>query len=103
MRPTGCPEQKTLAALDAGLLSGDELAAVAAHLDRCPSCLAKAQAAALATDPLVAALCRPGPADTYVQEACCDQAMAQIRALAADVATEAPNILTPGSRPKHSV
>jgi serine/threonine-protein kinase len=82
MAPAGCPDRETLAALAAGLLSGDALDAVAAHLDACPACLALAQAACPETDPLVAALCRPGPADPYAREAGCDEAVARLRGLA---------------------
>ena len=63
MAPADCPDRETLAALAAGRLSGEALAAVAAHLDGCPACLAVAQSADTDTDPLVAALCRPDPAD----------------------------------------
>src|SRR5262245_15300889 len=82
MAPAGCPDRATLAALAAGRLSGDALAAAAAHLDACPACLALAQTASLNTDPLVGALCRPGPADPYAREAGCDRAVARLRALA---------------------
>src|SRR5947208_12495567 len=101
MAPAGCPDRATLAALAAGLLSGDALAAVAAHLDGCPSCLTRIQAAALDTDPLVAAICRPGPADPHAREAGCDQAVARVRALAAaGVATETPTVIAPGPGPE---
>src|SRR5579884_303504 len=88
MASAGCPDSATLAALAAGLLSGDALAAVAAHLDDCPSCLAQAQAAGPETVPLVAAFCRPGPADPHAQEAGCGEAMARLQALA-----EKPTVL----------
>jgi hypothetical protein len=88
MASAGCPDSATLGALAAGQLSGDALAAVAAHLDDCPSCLARAQAAGSDTDPLVAAFCRPGPADPHAQEAGCAEAMARLQALA-----EKPTVL----------
>jgi eukaryotic-like serine/threonine-protein kinase len=100
MAPGGCPTRETLAALAAGRLSGDALAAVAAHLDSCPSCLARAQAARQDTDPLVAAFCRPGLLDTYVQEAGYEQAVARVRALAAggaDAETATVLALGPGA------
>jgi tetratricopeptide (TPR) repeat protein/tRNA A-37 threonylcarbamoyl transferase component Bud32 len=40
---TNCPSAAELAALVEGLLSGDALERVAAHVDACPSCLAAAQ------------------------------------------------------------
>src|SRR5437763_14923455 len=93
----GCPDPETLAALAAGQLSGEILAAVAAHLDGCPACLALAQAASLDTDPLVAALCRPDPADPYAREAGCDRVVARLRALAeTGAASDRPTVLAPG-------
>src|SRR5262245_59483076 len=80
MSPAGCPDPETLAALADGRLSGEALAAVAAHLDDCPACLALAQAATMDTDPLIAALCRPDPANPYAREAGCDRAEARLRA-----------------------
>ena len=101
MAPAGCPDRETLAALAAGRLSGEALAAVAAHLDGCPACLALAQAATTDTDPLVAALCRPDPADPYAREAGCDRAEARLRAPAeSGAASDLPTArgLRPGSR-----
>ena len=92
MAPDGCPDRETLAALAVGRLSGEALAAVAAHLDGCPACLALAQAATMDTDPLVAALCRPDPANPYAREAGCDRAEAR---RPADVAAALG--LTPGA------
>jgi serine/threonine-protein kinase len=79
-----------LAALAAGLLTDDALAAVAAHLDGCPACLAQAQAARQDTDPLAAVFCQPGPLDTFVQEAGFERAVARVQALAGDGATTEP-------------
>src|SRR5215468_25478 len=92
MTPAGCPDRETLAALAAGLLSGETLAAVAAHLDGCPACLAVAQSANTDTDPLVAALCQPDPADPYAREEGCDRAQARL------LATYRDNV-APGHRP----
>jgi serine/threonine-protein kinase len=60
MASSGCPDRGLLAALGAGLLSGEALDSVAGHLDACPKCLALAQELGQDTDPLVSALCRPG-------------------------------------------
>src|SRR5262245_48472341 len=98
MAPADCPDRETLAALAAGRLSGETLAAVAAHLDGCPACLAVAQSANTATDPLVAALCQPDPADPYAREEGCNRA----RLLATDrddVAPDLPTPIAPGHRP----
>src|SRR5438552_18571126 len=100
MMPAGCPDRETLAALVAGRLAGEALDALAAHLDACPACLARTQAADQATDPLVGALCRPDPNDPYAREAGCDQAMARLRALAeAGAATDTPAVPAPGPGP----
>jgi tetratricopeptide (TPR) repeat protein len=100
MTPGGCPDSETLAALAAGLLSGDALAAVAGHLDNCSSCLARAQAAGPATDPLVAAFRQAGPAAPHAHEAGCDEAVARVRALAeAGISTVTPSLLASGSAP----
>src|SRR5215470_1464341 len=100
MAPAGCPDRETLAALSAGRLSGEALAAAAAHLDGCPACLALAQAATMDTDPLVAALCRPDPADPYAREAGCDRAVARLRALAeTGLASDRSTVLVPGPGP----
>src|SRR5262245_2451609 len=102
MSPAGCPDPETLAALADGRLSGEALAAVAAHLDECPACLALAQAATMDTDPVVAALCRPDPANPYAREAGCGQAEARLRTppeFGAD--SELPTVMAagPGSLP----
>src|SRR5262245_24160978 len=103
MASAGCPDHDTLAAFVAGRLSGVAIDAVARHLDACPGCLAQAKAASPDTDPLVAALCRPAPADPYAREAGCDRALARLRALAeAGVATDAPAVMEPGSGPPGS-
>src|SRR5262245_64708069 len=100
MAPDGCPDRETLAALTVGLLSGEALAAVAAHLDGCPACLALAQAATMDTDPLVAALCRPDPANPYAREAGCDRAEARLRAPTEyGAASDLPTVMAPGPRP----
>src|SRR6516165_1375285 len=100
MTRTGCPDRETLAALAAGLLSGEALAAVAAHLDGCPACLAVAQSANTDTDPLVAALCQPDPADPYAREEGCDRAQARLLATYRDgVAPDLPTLIAPGHRP----
>ena len=100
MSPTGCPDPETLAALADGRLSGEALAAVAAHLDGCPACLAVAQAATMDTDPLVAALCRPDPANPYACEAGCDRAEARLRAPTEfGAASDLPTVMAPGPRP----
>ena len=89
-----------MAALADGRLSGEALAAVAAHLDGCPACLALAQAATMDTDPLVAALCRPDPANPYAREAGCDRAEARLRAPAEfGAASELPTVMAAGPRP----
>src|SRR5437870_1033276 len=101
MRPAGCPDRETLAALAAGLLSGEALDAVAGHLDTCPACLALAQATPRDTEPLVHALCRPGPADPYVREPGCDEAVARLRAFAEAGATcDALPFDAPGEGPE---
>jgi eukaryotic-like serine/threonine-protein kinase len=98
MAPASCPDREALAAFLAGLLPGEAIDAVAAHLDACPACMAVAQAAGPDTDPLVAALCRPDPADPHPREAGCDQAVARLRALAeAGVARDTPTVLETGS------
>src|SRR5262249_32085850 len=100
MASAGCPDRATLAALTAGRLSGEALAAVAAHLDGCPACLALAPAATMGTDPLGAALCRPDPATPHAREAGCDRAEARLRALAeTGVASDLPAVLVPGPGP----
>jgi serine/threonine-protein kinase len=100
MASAGCPDRETLAALAAGRLSGEHLAAVAAHLDGCPACLALAQAARTDTDPLVAALCRPDPADPYAREAGCDRAVARLWSLAeTGVGSELPTVIAPSPGP----
>src|SRR5262245_42358102 len=100
MASAGCPDRETLAALAVGRLSGEALAAVAAHLDGCPACLALAQAATMDTDPLVAALCRPDPANPYAREAGRDRAEARLRATAEfGAASDLPTALAPGARP----
>ena len=100
MAPADCPDRETLAALAAGLLSGEALAAVAAHLDGCPACLAVAQSANTDTDPLVAALCQPDPADPYAREEGCDRARARLLATDRDdVASDLPTLIAPGHGP----
>jgi serine/threonine-protein kinase len=100
MTPAGCPDRETLAALAVGRLSGEDLAAVAAHLDGCPACLALAQAATADTDPIVAALCRPDPANPYAREAGCDRADAQLREPAElGTASDLLTVMTPGLLP----
>ncbi len=59
---SGCPGPEELAALADGLLSGDDLRRVAAHLDVCPSCLA-ALSDRRPADVLIAALRRGGEPD----------------------------------------
>src|SRR5262245_19973794 len=83
MARAGCPGRDILAAFLAGRLSGEAIDSVARHLDACPACQALAQAASPDADPLVAALCRPGPAGSYHREAGCDRALARLRARAA--------------------
>src|SRR5262249_33071905 len=100
MSPAGCPDRETLAALADGRLSGEALAAVAAHLDDCPACLALAQAATMDTDPLVAALCQPDPANPYVREAGFDRAEAPWRAPTEFGAeSELPTVMAAGHGP----
>jgi serine/threonine protein kinase/tetratricopeptide (TPR) repeat protein len=100
MAPADCPNRETLAALAAGLLSGEALTAVAAHLDGCPACLAVAQSANTDTDRLVAALCQPDPADPYAREEGCDRAQARLLATYRDdVAPDLPTLIAPGHRP----
>ena len=43
MSTSDCPSREELAGLAGGLLSGDALERVAAHVDACPTCLAAAQ------------------------------------------------------------
>src|SRR6187200_323694 len=94
MTSAGCPDRQTLAALAAGLLSGETLDAVAGHLDACPACLALAQAAPADTEPIVDALCRPEPADPYAREAGCERAVVRLQALAeAGVTCDPPTVL----------
>src|SRR5262249_24711689 len=100
MAPAGCPDRETLAALAVGRLSGEALAAVAAHLDGCPACLAVAQAATMNTDPLVAALCRPDPPNPYAREAGWDRAEARLRAPTEfGAASDRPTVMASGPRP----
>jgi tetratricopeptide (TPR) repeat protein/tRNA A-37 threonylcarbamoyl transferase component Bud32 len=54
-----CPSREELAALVRGLLSGDALDRVAAHIDDCPACLAAAQEI-WPGDARIAELCRDG-------------------------------------------
>src|SRR5262245_36237740 len=100
MAPAGCPDREALAAFLAGRLSGEAIDAVAAHLDACPACLALVQAAGPDTDSLIAALCRPDPADPHAREAGCDQAVGRLRALAeGGAAFGTPTALAPGPGP----
>src|SRR5262249_37345776 len=100
MAPAGCPDRETLAALTVGRLSGEALAAVAAHLDGCPACLALAQAATMDTDPLVAALCRPDPANPYARAGGRAGAGARLRGTAEfGAASDLPTVMAPGPRP----
>src|SRR3954471_16221943 len=104
MSPAGCPDRETLAALAAGLLSGEALDAVAAHLDACTACLALAQSAPQDTEPFVHALCRLGPTDPYVREAGCDLAVARLRALAeAGVVCDTSKVAVQGLGPEPGV
>lgn len=71
-----CPSRDELRAFNLGRLSEDRLAAVAAHLDSCPTC-----AAALATlrdsdDSLVAGLRQSAADDSYLDEPGCAPAVA---------------------------
>ena len=73
---------------------------MAAHLDDCPACLAVAQSADTDTDPLVAALCRPDPADPYAREEGCDRAQARLLATDRDdLAPDFPTLIALGPRP----
>src|SRR5262249_46341851 len=100
MRPAGCPDRETLAALAAGRLSGETLSGVAAHLDGCPACLAAAQAENTETDPLVAALCRGDPADPYAREGGCRLAHAwPPTSDQDDWACDPPTLIPPGHLP----
>src|SRR5262245_34320890 len=100
MAPADCPDRETLAALAAGLLSGEALAAAAAHLDGCPACLAVPPSAHTETDPLVAALCQPDPADPHAREEGCDRAQARLMATYRnDLAPDFPTLIALGHRP----
>jgi tetratricopeptide (TPR) repeat protein len=58
-----CPDPNTLRALVAGRLSGVTLGAVAAHVDRCPDCLARVQQLDPGFDPAVAVRGQPASDD----------------------------------------
>src|SRR5262245_60878851 len=77
MGSPACPDREMLAALAAGNLSGATLEAVAAHIDSCPDCLAFVQGLQPTTDPLLGPLGQPGPADPFLQEPGCAEAVAR--------------------------
>jgi tetratricopeptide (TPR) repeat protein/serine/threonine protein kinase len=79
MTATPCPTREELAALLAGRLSGDSLAAVAGHLDSCPQCQSLAASLEAGSDPLLSALRRLPTGDAFLAEPQCQEAVARFQ------------------------